>query len=111
MLEDDRGNQRLSRSSRIALSFAIYALVAAAVSFTGWLFDVRRLADWDNDGIAILPNTTVAGMALAFGLISLILGRRPRAILGASFAGLIGITALFENVFRISLGIDELLLF
>jgi len=88
-----------------------YALLGALVSLFGWIADVPSLADWDDDGIAIQPNATVAAMAAGAAILLLALGRRRAvAALGAVVA-LLGVSTLFQYASGVDLGIDTLLMF
>ena len=89
----------------------LYALVGGVISFAGWLADRPRLADWDNNGISIQPNATVATMLAGIALILLALGaRRVAAVCGVIVAA-IGGSVLFQSFTGTDLHIDTLLLF
>jgi PAS domain S-box-containing protein len=88
-----------------------YAVAAGLVSFLGWALDIPRLADWDGNGIAIQPNTTLAVMGAGATLLFLASGWNRVALLGAVFVGVIGATALFQFSAGVDLGIDTQLLF
>jgi PAS domain S-box-containing protein len=88
-----------------------YASIAGLISLIGWVADLRRLTDWDGNGISIQPNTAIAAMSAGAALLALAFGaRRTGAALG-SVAGLIGATALFQHISGLNLGIDTLLMF
>jgi len=88
-----------------------YVILGGLVSLWAWIADRPRLGDWDNNGITIQPNTTVAAIAAGLGVLLLLRGlRRAAAALGALVA-LIGATALFQHVSGVDLGIDTLLMF
>ena len=97
--------------SRVVACAGLYAASAGGVSLLGWALDVPRLADWDLDGLAIQPNTTVAAMAAGVALLLLDRGRRRAAAGFGAVAAVIGATALFENLSGVRLGIDTLLMF
>jgi signal transduction histidine kinase/CheY-like chemotaxis protein len=88
-----------------------YTVLAGLVSFAGWAADVPRLADWNNDGISIQPNTTIAAMAAGVALLLVGGGRRAAAAVLGGLVGLIGVTAFFENVSAVDLGIDTRFMF
>ena len=68
------------------------------MSLAGWLFDVRRLTDWADTGISIMPNTAVA-VAFAAAAVALFAQSRPRAAMVCGLvAGLLGWATLVENV-------------
>ena len=92
-------------------ALAVYALLGGAVSLAGWVLDLPRLADWESDGIAIQPNTSLAAACAGAALLLLLCGLwRSAAVLG-TFVAVIGGTALFQMLSGVSLGIDDLLLF
>lgn len=94
-----------------SVSLGLYVLAGGLVSFSGWAFDMSRLADWDNDGIAIQPNATLCVIFSGLALLSL-LRRNDRAVLFlGSLVMLIGGLTLLEWVSGVSLGIDTLFLF
>jgi signal transduction histidine kinase/CheY-like chemotaxis protein len=97
--------------ARVLLAAGIYTAVAGLVSFAGWVVDVPRLADWDADGISIQPNTSIAAAVAGIGLVLLANGRRRAAAALGTVVGLIGVTALFQHVAGVDLGIDTLLMF
>lgn len=85
-------------------------VVGGLVSLAGWLFDVRRLTDWADTGISIMPNTAVA-VAFAAAAVALFAQSRPRAAMVCGLvAGLLGWATLVENVVGVDLGIDTVLL-
>ncbi len=100
--------EKLVRASR---ALAAYVLAGGVLSFAGWALDVRRLADWDNDGIAIQPNAAIAAAATGAALLLATYGRRRLATILGGLAAAIGGTALFEQLTGADLGIDSLLLF
>jgi hypothetical protein len=96
---------------RALLIVGSYIAFAGATSFIGWASDVPRLTDWDNNGISIQPNATIAATAAGFALI-LRAGGYTR--LSAAFGALgatIGAATLFEYASGVDLGIDTLLMF
>jgi PAS domain S-box-containing protein len=98
-------------SRRIALLAGLYACLGGIASLAGWVLDVPRLADWDNDGICILPNATLCASFSGLGLLALAAGRtRVTAGCGAVVL-LIGGLTLLQWVSGVSFGIDGLLLF
>jgi signal transduction histidine kinase/ActR/RegA family two-component response regulator len=102
----------LPRPARLAVIVTgVYAAATAGLSFAGWAGDWRILTDWDNDGISIQPNATVAAAMAGFSLVSLAMGWRwVAALLGAIVFG-IGFATLVEWIWRVDLGIDTLLMF
>src|SRR5947207_6251568 len=97
--------------SKLVLLLGIYALLGGVTSFTGWAADIPRLTDWDNTGISIQPNATVAVTTAGAALLLLSFGfRRIASALGALVA-FIGGSVLFEYLSGIQLRIDDLLMF
>lgn len=88
-----------------------YIFFGGLISFSGWLFDIYRLADWAGIGIAIQPNTTVAAMLGGAALILIAAGRQKIAVILGIGMGLIGVVTIFETFTGIHLGIDTLLMF
>src|SRR5262245_58462256 len=96
---------------RLAIACGLYALAGGIVSFGGWGFDVRRLTDWNDAGVSILPNTALATACAGAGLLAILSGRcRAAAWLGA-FVAAVGATVWLQNLTGIDLGIDRLFLF
>ena len=88
-----------------------YALVGGVSSFCGWLFDVRRLTDWYNNGISIQPNATLCVALSGLALLMLYAQRRRAAAVCGGLVALIGGATLLEWITGVSFGIDSLLLF
>lgn len=88
-----------------------YALIGGVVSFAGWVFDLKRLTDWHNNGISIQPNTCIAVMAAGTALIALAFQYRRLATALGVLVALIGGSTVFQYLSGINLGIDSLLLF
>lgn len=109
--DDARTDAALPVASRIVLVAGVYTAVAGLVSFVGWLTDIPRLTDWDNNGISIQPNTTIAAMAAGAALILLAFDRKRASRALGAMAGLIGATALLQYLTGLNLGIDTPLLF
>ena len=102
---------RVSRA--VSLAAALYAIVGGATTLFGWAFDVRRLTDWNNEGISMFPNT--ATCVVLGGIALLLLGNmrgsrsRVAARVLAAMVASIGTLTLFEHIFHVNLGIDTLL--
>ena len=89
-------------------------MVGGTITLTGWLLDIRRLTDWRDDGISMLPNTglcaLLAGITLLC-LISTIQSRGPIVAIRvlAAVVATIALLTIFELATGIDLGIDRLL--
>jgi PAS domain S-box-containing protein len=95
----------------VAAAAALYALAVGVVSFTAWAADLRRLTDWDNNGISIQPNTALAAIASGAAILSLLLAATRLAAAFGILAGLIGLSVTFQHLTSINLGIDTLFMF
>lgn len=93
------------------IALAVYVFVGGVISFSGWAFDLPRLADWDNDGIATQPNASLCVTFAGLGLVSLLWRRNRAALLFGSVVALIGGFTLLEWVSGVSFGLDTLFLF
>lgn len=98
----------------VSLAAAIYAVVGGIVTCFGWLLDIRRLTDWNNDGISMFPNTAVCailgGLALGLHTVSYdVAWRRALARGFAASVALIATLTLYQHVAEVNLGIDTLL--
>jgi signal transduction histidine kinase len=95
--------------SLVATVCGVFALVGGLASLGAWLFDIPGLADWNNRGLSIQPNT---GLAIAFAgaaLLALTQGSARWCTRLAMLPALIGTATLFEHLSGIDLGIDTLL--
>jgi PAS domain S-box-containing protein len=95
----------------LAPSLGVYALIGGMISFTGYVADLPRFADWVNAGIAIQPNASIAVMAAGVAVVLLAVGHRRLAAVFGTLVFVIGACTLFEWVSGLDLGIDGLLLF
>jgi signal transduction histidine kinase/ActR/RegA family two-component response regulator len=97
--------------ARVVLVAGSYTAMAGLVSLFGWVADVPRLTDWYGTGISTQPNTAIAGASAGAALVLLALGRvRAAATLGV-VVGLIGGSALFQNLTGVALGVDTIFMF
>jgi PAS domain S-box-containing protein len=99
----------VARTSAIALG--LYALLGGLISFLGWALDMPRLTDWDNDGISIQPNATVAAVVAGLALILHTRGYRRTTMVAAAIVAFIGGSVLFQSATQVDLRIDGLFLF
>jgi hypothetical protein len=96
---------------RIAFLAGLYALLGGIASLAGWVLDVQRLTDWDNNGISIQPNATLCVIVSGLAVLALATNRlRVTAICGALVLSVGGMT-LLQWVSGLSFGIDSLLMF
>jgi PAS domain S-box-containing protein len=91
----------------VAIAAGVYALISGTVSFLGWALDIPRLTDWNNSGISIQPNTTVAVICSGLALILLALPTRGHARHAPAALGMvvafIGASTLFQYFTGITL--------
>jgi signal transduction histidine kinase/CheY-like chemotaxis protein len=102
---------RVDRSASvrpIVTALTLYAAAGSLLTLAGWMFDLRRLADWDSDGVAQMPNNAIGIAALAGAVFCLSRRWNLVARLLAGFAALIAAATLFEWSTGIDLGIDRL---
>jgi signal transduction histidine kinase len=98
-------------SVRIATLAGSYVLAAAVLGLAGWVFDIRRLTDWDANGISIQPNSTVVAMAVALGILLRVRGAERAGRLAGGAAAAITSATLLQYLFGVDFRIDRLLLF
>lgn len=95
----------------VAVALALYGLVAGGLSLLGWALDLRRLTDWDADGISIQPNAAFAAAVLGAALILAALDRHRSALILAAVTTALGAVTALENLAGFDAGIDRVLLF
>lgn len=89
----------------------LYALIAGAISFTGWALNVPSFTDWLGDGISIQPNTTVL-ITLAGAAVLLLHYEYSKLVL--VLGGLVAISGglnLAQYITGMDLGFNHQLLF
>jgi len=100
---------------RPAITLVGYGVLAAALAviLVGWVLDVAAVRSIIPGAVAMKPHTAAA---LGLGAVAMLLlatparGRRRKVgLLLASIPGLLALAVLSEYVFRVKLGIDELL--
>jgi signal transduction histidine kinase/ActR/RegA family two-component response regulator len=96
---------------RLSAALGLYALLAGGISFSGWAFDVPRLADWFGDGVSIQPNTSIL-IALAGAAVVLLQSghRRLTLALGGFVAAVSGLN-LLQYIMGADFGFNHQLLF
>src|SRR5690349_15219978 len=91
---NSRSTRPTGRYRAIFTGLALYPLAGGLISFLGWVADIPRLSGWDNQGIAIQPNASVAAMCSGAALLMLGWGQhRVAAVLGLLVA-FVGSSAL-----------------
>ncbi len=96
---------------RLAIFVGFFALVGGIASLAGWVLDVRRLTDWEADGISIQPNATLCVIFSGLAVLSIVANQhRITTICGAVVLCIGGLT-LLQWISGLSLGIDGLLMF
>jgi signal transduction histidine kinase/ActR/RegA family two-component response regulator len=98
------------RATRVATILAAYAVIGAALTLAGWIFDLRRLADWDADGIAQMPNNAVAVALAGVAILCAAFGKNGAARVLAGVCAGIAAATLFEHATGMDLGIDTLII-
>ena len=94
---------------RIPVVIGIYAVASGVLTLAGWIFEVRRLMDWNNSGITMKANTAVCVVLLGLALIFTVKGAKYAVLVFAGAALLITLLTLSQYVFGVNLGIDTLL--
>jgi signal transduction histidine kinase/ActR/RegA family two-component response regulator len=72
---------------------------------------IRRLADWDLDGVAQMPNNALGVAMAGAGLALMAFRKQVAARVLAGFAAAIALATLFEHATGIDIGIDTLILY
>jgi len=104
-----------SPQSRLSAAFVVatglYAVAGGSITLIGWFADIRRLTDWENSGISMMPNAAIA--AICVGLALVLSARRDRraVIVFGAIAASIGGATLAQHATGLDFGIDKLLLF
>lgn len=96
---------------RAVTALGVYAFIGGIVSFSGWVFDLPRLTDWNASGISIQPNASLAIILASASLVLLARGHLRTATALAALVALVGGATLFEHLSGIDLGIDTPLRF
>jgi len=105
------GSIRTPVGGWISVGLGGYAFVGGLLTLLGWVLDIRRFTDWNNSGIAQMPNNALGVLSTGAAVVLLSLGlRRTGAVLGG-FAGVIGAATISEYFTEIDLGIDRLLVY
>lgn len=95
----------------LSTTLGFYALVAGAISFSGWAFDIPRLTDWLDDDISIQPNTAVLIMLAGAAVLLLQYGFMRLTLALGGLVGVLGVLNLTQYVIGTDLGFNHQLLF
>lgn len=99
-----------ARSQRLATACALIVVAAGLIIFSGWLFGIPRFTDWFGTGISMMPNAAIAIGLSGLALLLRNMQRRNAVIICAGIAGAIGLLTFCQHIFKIDLGIDQLLI-
>ena len=93
----------------LVTALGAFVFIAGILCLLGWLFNLPRLNDWDNDGIITKANTSlcaiVSGLALIFSRYSY---NKWFIRTGGVFIALMGGLSILQNFTGLSFGIDTL---
>lgn len=96
---------------RLAAALGLCALIAGAISLSGWVFDIPRFTNWVDGGLSIQPNTSVL-VALAGAAVMLLqYGYRRSTITLGGFVALGGALSLLQYIIGVDFGFNHQLLF
>ncbi|MBK7972925.1 MAG: hypothetical protein IPK07_06460 [Deltaproteobacteria bacterium] len=110
-LPASRARRGLRAARSFCLAMAAYVAIGGVVSFSGWVLDRPRLADWGATGVATQPNAALAALLAGSGLVAAALRRERVAWLAGGVVLAIGAATLCEHVYGVDLGIDTLFTF
>lgn len=99
------------RLQALSIILAIYALIAGAVCFSGWAFDLPRLTDWLDDGVSIQPNTAVLVALAGIAIVLLQYGYGRVAMVLGAFISISGALNLLQYIVGQDFGFNHQLLF
>jgi signal transduction histidine kinase/ActR/RegA family two-component response regulator len=89
----------------------LYALVAGAISFSGWPFDVPRLTDWFSDGVSIQPNTAVLIASAGAAVLLMACGYQRVSLVVGALIAVAGALNLLQYIVGADFGFNDMLLF
>lgn len=95
----------------VSAVLGLYALLAGAISFGGWVFDVPRLTSWFSNGVAIQPNAAVLMMLAGVAVLLLQFGHRRLTLSLGGFVAVAGCLNLLQYVMGADFGFNHQLLF
>ena len=96
---------------RLSAVLGLYALIAGAISLSGWAFDIPRLTDWLNDGVSIQPNTAVLIALAGAAVVLLQYGYRRFTLALGGLVAIFGALNLLQYITGADLGFNHQLLF
>ncbi|HMO84287.1 MAG TPA: ATP-binding protein [Lacipirellulaceae bacterium] len=96
---------------KLSRVLGLYALIAGAVSFSGWPLDVPRLTDWFGDGVSTQPNTAVLVATSGAAVLLLQTGFKRTALVLGALVVVAAAANLLQYVVGADLGFNQLLLF
>lgn len=89
-----------------------YSLIGGALALAGWVWNIPRLKDWENSGISMKTNASIAALACGVGVLLSLRDRPVARVLqrgiGAGIA-MLAVLTLVEHLASVDLGIDTLL--
>lgn len=92
---------------RLSAVLGLYALLAGAISFSGWAFDIPRLTDWFNDAVSIQPNTSVLIALSGAAVLLLQSGHRRLTLFLGGFVAFAGGLNLLQYVMGVDFGFNH----
>lgn len=95
----------------ISIGFALYALIAGAVCFSGWALDFPRLTDWLNDDVSIQPNSAVLISLSGAAILLLHFGLHRVALVVGAFVAIGGALNLFQYIVDADFGFNHQFMF
>jgi hypothetical protein len=111
-VERSAGHLEPAKARSIVAAAGVYAFLVGGLTLLGYALDVRRLTDWDDDGISMFPNAAVCAFLCGLALLLVAVGGMSWRIavrMAAGVVGSIGGLTLLQHLSGVNLGIDTLL--